>query len=1402
MSNNVDNIRIRRGFLLTGVVENTNLQVSESATTSTMLTCDGTATFFIKDKKTWTGSEWRDFIVVDDGEDILYAGVVTSVQPSSPSEGFSTVGTVELGMYLAKRRIVPFGVKKNPLSASKFTGATTSDLVKSLIASAFSQSGIPSDAPKPPMVLGPLSITTKPATKAYSALWKDAVSYSDALKTTSRANGAFEYMLVPYFSDSEKRTVKWNVVTGSDSYPQIRYKSVEPLNIDIYSVSNLSTFDTAEGDNDYYTRWELRSKDGDEDSKTGSDQTSGYVSGTGNKVLIDRDIYKNEFELSASEMNVLNSTLRATSGAVASDATFELQEAWGERKTWIGRIGRNVVFTTKGAPLPTSVSLRIVGVRLDLATENCAVLVEVPIFERQIGKAKTEDSKEADYNFGNGGSSGGSSDGYSGGTTGNNTIPNPTDIDYGSPADFTEPVVDIGDNEATIPDGSGIGVGDWKAVETYTGIDNSTTPPSYALGGYLGRPNKSPMFPCAYKAIPGNENMFEASLYDAKREDSSTFSPIEILSGNKDKPSQIGSYRQFANDINVSDAGDGVTMISWFALEKDGARGIDQWSDTLTNYLYWDGMSVLVESVDANGDTVFYTDYDPELHGYKMYLFVCLIQNGNDANYKVSNIYRHQVNIPTFYNGGNLLETWNNMTQIKSASAFASKYATLISLGEGKYKIVYGVGLGVEGKSSVGPEHDTDGNAIFYKKRYPQIRSLDFTLSDTFTLDGFLDASEETITTLKEAALWLMGTPGNVNSLSQISEDPFAEATKKANQDPTPSYKKPFLPDIFVSKEDFTRYRAGYTYHDEYIYPKSRIVFDKFIVTPTGYNFVAENDAARRQLIQKNGANAVEGNYPRISVMSLDGIPDKYNGWLVLDYAGLNYYNPNFATELGFWGTSLAIGFGADNSFDDSLSPSEEKVFGEDISDKSTAAAADVYLYAGFSTYLIKGKYGSENQECYFIARLKLSGMSNGIPQSFPEDKWEYVTSFRIVFDNGTSSADQLKDFFYRVYRGYTTLVSVEGNVFCIWANYGSRWQIASVNADSIVVKNWIPPINDPSYIFSSRIGINPFYDASSKQFGYTNFDNDAIFTRGDRVWWAGVSTRITKDGLGKFEITSFDPEVNPVYGLINNPTGYTYITDEKYRQEGYDTLRNGVIPDTVRLVSDQSVIDDWAAYKTNIENAVANDEAYDNVNLAVHGSEVLCLVDPRNTPPNGVASSITVRVFASDVSDQTTYTTLENILGDLRKFYSQLLYADTSGSWYGVVITINANFTSGSATSAAVVATAQTTLGRPYVPNGKTMKGFDTTGVAIYSFTENGIPAGLTVDSVANLGTSVANATAAGAGGIVIWRQNGNIVEVALLDDQSNVYIAGGILGNTNVRKQAVSLYALGKSVEYRKVI
>lgn len=293
---------------------------------------------------------------------VLAAGIINKID--GKVKGVIKV-QVALGLreYTAARIIsnVYNTVDANPNSAITFSSNGPQGVMAAIINHCFSTTGIPSNAPKPPALLGTIS-GGLPAGTTYSFTAKnsDFMSYADALdKIRDTWVGGREYRFVPRWSSSAKTNIVFDAVIAPSTEPHIGENTTRTIQLADNTWKPLSFGQTASSDN-LITRIIGQSKYGDTGTSTGSDFTS-KTSTSATSILIDQ-VYNPGVELTASELDAQLTSRLAYNSTLVSEVTFERSyDTLADLRTMISYLGNIVNFTGTEQASQFGATMRIVG---------------------------------------------------------------------------------------------------------------------------------------------------------------------------------------------------------------------------------------------------------------------------------------------------------------------------------------------------------------------------------------------------------------------------------------------------------------------------------------------------------------------------------------------------------------------------------------------------------------------------------------------------------------------------------------------------------------------------------------------------------------------------------------------------------------------------------------------------------------------------------------------------------------------------------------------------------------------------------------------------------------------------------------------------------------------------------
>lgn len=345
--------KLRLGNFATGAITRVEaLQAEDSVDVQVDINGEGSAEFIIafssltkEEQNNWKQlfHPLKTFVALDNDEfawnvadSLPYAGFINKVAVDI-ALGTIRIQTVELTEYLKARLIINnWNTVTDPNYSLEFSGATWGDIMVDIAENAFAiDLDAPSDAPKPPQVLGKIP-SRNDGTLKHVVKATDIVTYYDAL-TDIRDNissAGNEFRFVPYFVDASRSKVAWEFIVGGEGNGHINESNI--ITLPLNETTHFSSYSTTIDSNEMYSKLYIQTIEGDEE--TPSDLSSKYHDDF--PVLVER-FFSPNVELTADEKNA-QFDARLKSSTDATHSIEALLEDEPNPYKWIRRLGSTI----------------------------------------------------------------------------------------------------------------------------------------------------------------------------------------------------------------------------------------------------------------------------------------------------------------------------------------------------------------------------------------------------------------------------------------------------------------------------------------------------------------------------------------------------------------------------------------------------------------------------------------------------------------------------------------------------------------------------------------------------------------------------------------------------------------------------------------------------------------------------------------------------------------------------------------------------------------------------------------------------------------------------------------------------------------------------------------------------
>lgn len=325
----------------------------------------------------------------DENEAVIFAGFIYKNQIDIDTGDVLDIQAKGVMEYLRNRLMIPtFTSETDATKSITLTAPSWRSLIIKLINHAFSRSGIPSGAPKPPSILDTIEPDSGDGVKL-TTLYTDAFTYGDRLEDVrdNLSTRGQEFRFIPQWDNEARTRISFKVSVGSSENPHINFAST--LNIELRAgASKITKFSSTSSGDNKRNRFLIQSLN--DEKKT--DLTAKYTGGSGS-VLVD-DFFNSPVELTSSE-------LQTQLSARSSDMNTEMVEISltlvGENKRqWINNLGKKMTITGYSNSISAghSITVRVVEIGFD-DSDVITLGVQTPAqrYPRLPKQRKKEDAK-------------------------------------------------------------------------------------------------------------------------------------------------------------------------------------------------------------------------------------------------------------------------------------------------------------------------------------------------------------------------------------------------------------------------------------------------------------------------------------------------------------------------------------------------------------------------------------------------------------------------------------------------------------------------------------------------------------------------------------------------------------------------------------------------------------------------------------------------------------------------------------------------------------------------------------------------------------------------------------------------------------------------------------------------
>lgn len=388
-------------------------------------------------------------------EDIIFGGFIYKNQIDIDSGDVLSIQARGILDYLRNRLMI--STFDNETDASKsvtLKAPSWRSLIIKLVQHAFSSTGIPSGAPRPPQVIENIESDDGDGV-TFKTLYVDAYTYGDRLEDIrdNLSSKGQEFKFIPVWDGTSRTKIKFRLIVGSASNPHIGFNSDINIRLEENGNAKITKFSSTSSGENKRNRFFIQSSN--DEKKT--DLTTKYTGGS-SSVLID-DFFNSPVELTSSE---LAEQLNARSDDMNSEMIEISLTVVGEsKKDWYNNLGKKMTITgfSNTTSAGHSTVVRIVEIGFD-DTDVITIGVQTPaqryprlpkqrtaeaqrknkksskLKNQKYYKGGTGSSKWKETSLGNSGFDGGGGDGGGGGGDGGTDPVDPGPLDPGESADW------------------------------------------------------------------------------------------------------------------------------------------------------------------------------------------------------------------------------------------------------------------------------------------------------------------------------------------------------------------------------------------------------------------------------------------------------------------------------------------------------------------------------------------------------------------------------------------------------------------------------------------------------------------------------------------------------------------------------------------------------------------------------------------------------------------------------------------------------------------------------------------------------------------------------------------------------------------------------------------------------
>lgn len=389
-----------------GTITDTEVKVEAGSSAEVDILGSGSASITVPIRKLNKPSEWKQtfrvnqrlLALIDDEQAwdspnaVVWAGFVNDVRASMRTQSL-TVRALELPEYLKARKILgSYGrVTTNPDASKKFTGSGWAGVIGSIIRDCFSAEGLPADAPKPPQILGTVTVTDSDTTAREKIVsLTEALSYSDALnqvKETDSPDGR-EWAFTPRFASESMDRIVWDVLACPKDAPHFREKRAIEMVLEENEINKFSEYGIAVNGADTFNGLHIQSKAGQVGEggavTEAADLTGSFSPGSAGQVLFEEH-FSPGVELSATQLTE-QLTARVRKSAEAQDEIELSFEEEAEKAYRITQLGSTIKLIGKEGTVSegwnAEVRLTSVSFNVDEGSVRCEVMAIAPSYPR------------------------------------------------------------------------------------------------------------------------------------------------------------------------------------------------------------------------------------------------------------------------------------------------------------------------------------------------------------------------------------------------------------------------------------------------------------------------------------------------------------------------------------------------------------------------------------------------------------------------------------------------------------------------------------------------------------------------------------------------------------------------------------------------------------------------------------------------------------------------------------------------------------------------------------------------------------------------------------------------------------------------------------------------------------